>query len=479
VEETKRDGTVKAPVYLPGERVRARWMRLDTAQILKRFFFCERSLLVSMAAWLPSIGPLDIKTELPRFIWQNAQTADALRDRVFELRYPSQLMEEGEDAALIALCDAVRNAPSAAAFLSAAGEVLLPALRDAYRAYLELSDPIADGPTHRFLSLALAEKEEQVLAVRSWSESERARDAAALAWTQSLAGRLAALGGIGLEAAPQSAPPATDTASETRYQIPDVPARDAHFWQCRFYWPDIVDASFPYGEGISLQLRAAVSHLNEVWAVETGGIILSAFADELPWEWIANAARWTYDEARHCRMGYDRLVAWGFEPAEIPLGTYIYDSVAGQDPIYRLGMLFFFETKNIKNKPRRVDLFRAYGDSISEHDMGFDWADETIHAGYGKRWLMALLQARGRDPGSYTKVRDHCRALVEACIDTATSEEIASIKQVVHCLIAKAQDDGSGRGCPDREGDPKPGLATDTPAWSLWYEAKTRHHGDR
>jgi len=81
------------PVYLPGEQARARWMRLDTAQILKRFFFCERPLLVSMAAWIPSIGPLEIKTELPRFLWQNAQTADALRGRVFELRYPSQLME--------------------------------------------------------------------------------------------------------------------------------------------------------------------------------------------------------------------------------------------------------------------------------------------------------------------------------------------------------------------------------------------------
>ncbi len=57
-------------VYLPGERARARWMRLDTAQILKRFFFCERSLLIGMAARLPAIASLDIKIELPHFIWQ-------------------------------------------------------------------------------------------------------------------------------------------------------------------------------------------------------------------------------------------------------------------------------------------------------------------------------------------------------------------------------------------------------------------------
>ena len=55
---------------------------------------------------------------------------------------------------------------------------------------------------------------------------------------------------------------------------------------------------------MQLQLRSAISHLNEVWAIENGGVMLSAFADILPWEWIHNAARWTYDESRHCRMGY-------------------------------------------------------------------------------------------------------------------------------------------------------------------------------
>src|ERR1700734_2545948 len=98
-------------IYLPGERTRARWMRLETAQILKRFFFCERALLVGMAAWIPSIRSLEIKMELPHLLWQNAQTADALRKRVFELRYPSRLMEADQETALISLCKAVKDAP--------------------------------------------------------------------------------------------------------------------------------------------------------------------------------------------------------------------------------------------------------------------------------------------------------------------------------------------------------------------------------
>lgn len=430
-----------ASLYLMSEQARGRWMRLDTVQILKRFYFCERSLLVSESAWLPLIPSIEIKTELPRFVWQDAQTAHALRERVFELRFPSRAMEEeGPDAGLTAVFSGVRQAPSAAAFLMSIAKVLLPALRDAYRAYLEVSDPIADGPTHRFLSLALNEKEEQVNTVTKWAESTLAEAPelrrTATEWTQSISERLAGLGGVGI-GPPSPTLNALPLSGSRPYEIPDRPVRDPRFWRCRFYWPDIVDPSFPYGEGIGLQLRSAVSHVNEVWAVETAGVILSAFAEVLPWEWIHDSARWTFDEARHCRMGYERLLAWGVDPSEIPLGTYIYESAAGQDPIYRLGMLFFFETKNIRHKPERARRFHEYGDKLSEHDMDFDWADETIHAGYGKHWLRQLLAVRGRDPSDYEQIRERCRELVADFVLSATPDEISAIKRVANALISK------------------------------------------
>jgi uncharacterized ferritin-like protein (DUF455 family) len=421
---------------------RSRWMRLDTAQLLKRFFFCERALLVSMAAWIPEIGPLEVKTGLARFLWQNAETAHALRNRVFELRFPSRLLEEeGTDHALVEVFGAVKNSPSVPGFLSAVGEVLLPALSDAYREYLEASDSIADGPSHRFLSLALAEKAEQLRSFAEWAQAALSQQPELRqeveGWTRTLAAILSDRGGVGVGPSP-----ALNTKNAfpgaKPYVTPNRPARDARFWPCRFYWPDVVDPNFPYGEGMQLQLRSAISHVNEVWAIEAGGVILNAFADVLPWEWIYNAARWTYDESRHCRMGYERLMSWGFQCAEIPLGTYIYDSASGQDPIYRLGMLYFFETKNIRHKLVRAQKFHDYGDALSEHDMDFDWADETIHAGYGKRWLKELLRARGEDPGAHDAVRERCGTLVSDCVGTATAEEIADIKRIAGALMEKA-----------------------------------------
>ncbi len=418
-------------------------MRLGTARILKRFHFCERSLVLSASAWLPHLTPLEIKTTLPLLSWQNAETTQALRERVFELRYPSRLMEaEGADAPLVRVFDQLRGAPSPAAFLLALGNTLLPALRDAYREFLCCSDPLADAPTHRFLALALTEKERQVETLSRWAEEEMAchpaQRAVAQSWNRELAGQLAVLGGVGTD----HAPPEVDIEElpgSQRLEIPAKPARDPRYWPCRYYWPDNVDPAFPYGEGIRLQLRSAVSHLNEVWAIENAGIILDAFSSLLPWEWIREAARWTYDESRHCRMGRDRLAAWGLDPGEIPLGTYIYESATGEDPIYRLGMLFFFETKNIGRKPERIAAFKQLGDAASEHDMDFDWADETIHASYGIRWLEAVLKARGADPAQSGQVRERCGELVAAMVRQATPEEIASLRARAGALIAKAE----------------------------------------
>ena len=107
-------------------------------------------------------------------------------------------------------------------------------------------------------------------------------------------------------------------------------------------------------------------------------------------------------------MGYERLKTWGYPPQEIPLGSYIYDSARGQDPVIRLGMLHYFETKNIGKKTKRAEAFATYDDKLSQHDMDFDWADETIHAAYGHRWLDALRALRPDAVPDIDTIRQQC-----------------------------------------------------------------------
>jgi hypothetical protein len=432
-----------ADQYLPGQHERAKLMRYDTAVILKRFFFCEQSLIITQAGWLAGIAPLDVKTTLPRMMWEDAMTADAQRNRVFELRYPSRLMEIGEEEPLLRLIDEARNAPSALALYQSLVEVFKPALLKAYRDYLSLADVIGDGPSIRFMDLAAREKEQQINDLRAMlplmQQAEPQAQAEADAWVGELKRRLDAMGGIGLDPVEAKGGEPLALPGRKPFALAQVPARDSRFIQLRYYWPDVVDPDFPYGDGLRLQLRSAVSHLNEVWAVETGGALLNAFADQLGWEFVHDAARWTYDEARHCRMGYERLMAWGYEPGELPLGTYIYDAAYEQDPIYRLGMLFFFETKNIRRKPERIKAFTDYADDVSRHDMDFDWADETIHASYGNTWLSKLLELRGADSRDPHVIRERCGQLVDAVVQDAREEEREQIRQIANAIIAKAE----------------------------------------
>jgi uncharacterized ferritin-like protein (DUF455 family) len=429
-------------MYLIGEQSRAKWMRVDTAEILKRFFFLERSIIISQAGWLAGIASLDIKTELPYFFWQDALTANALRERVFELHYPSRLMEVSDDQPLIAVFDEVIHAPSAEAFILGLARVIKPAMLSVYQEYLSRADALADGPTLRFVKAAIVDKSEQIAVLNRFAQQMLFRNPGvapeAEAWVSSISQALNNTGGISLEKPVRTESP-LEIKGRKEYQLAELPARDDRFQLCRYYWPNIIDPDFPYGEGIQLQLRSAVSHFNEVWAVESGGAILTAFAKELPWEFIFDAARWTYDEARHTRMGYARLAAWGFEPQELPLGSYIYDSAKGQDPVIRLGMLHYFETKNIGKKTKRAQAFSSFEDKLSQHDMEFDWADETIHAHYGRRWLTELSKTQ---PGRVTTIEElnqKCDQLVANEVRKATEADLEIILRIANNMIQKAE----------------------------------------
>jgi uncharacterized ferritin-like protein (DUF455 family) len=353
--------------------------RLDTAQTLTRLFYRERAVTLACGGWIPRVPRLESKAELGRTAWQSALAADAMRERVFELRYPSRFIEEQVEEIGLGGPDELR--------------ALVARLRDDYRAYLDEGDELADGPSLRIVEPAHEDKQ---------------RQARALADLEDLAG--------------------------------EDPARDERYFLSSFYWPDVLDPSYPYGEGVALQVRSAVSHVNEVWAVETAGLILHDLSPELGWEFTRDAARWLYDETRHMLMGARRLQAWGFEPAQIPLGGYIYEACAGQDPIYRLGMLGYFETKNIGHKRERAEAFHAMGDSTSEGDMEFDWADETLHAEYGRRWLRRLLQVRGEDPKSWPTVLERCEQLVQERVARATPEQLERIRACADALVAAANE---------------------------------------
>jgi hypothetical protein len=423
---------------LPVEPRAARLLRLDAARVLKRLFHLERALVVAAAAWVPDVARLESKAALARAAWESALTAQALRDRVFELRYPDRSLDPGPDRSVVPIFEAALHAPSGAALAHALATVLLPAQRASYAAYLEASDDVADGPSQRFLNLAVADKDRQQRVLREVAETElrlhpEAR-AAAEQWSDDIGSRLRqAARSDGHDVARGNIPPGRP------YQLRQDPARDERYFSCSFYWPDNFDPNYAYGDGFRLQLRAAVSHLNEVWAVETAAAILVGLGDDLGWKFVYDAVRWLYDESRHMLMGKQRLEWWGFDPSSIPLGAYIYEACNGQEALYRLGMLAHFETKNIGKKRERAATFEVLGDAASARDMDFDWADEAIHAGYGRKWMRAALDAGGYNALAWSDVTKRCEDLVAARVAAATEGEKRALRRCADALITAAR----------------------------------------
>jgi hypothetical protein len=388
--------------------------RVDTAQVLTRFHFISRAIALACGGWIAATPKLETKAALARAAWQHVLAGDSFRERVFELRYPNRFLEEGADAPLIRVVEAGIDASDADAFLAGLAGALLPDYAKRLTAFLAQTDELDDGPTVRIVRQALADVDEQRAALDPGPGSD----------TDSWPGHV------------RQALETLEPLTGTPFRLAEQPARDDAYFPSSFYWPDAIVPGYPYGDGVALQIRSAVSHLNEVWAVDTAGAILHGLAPELGWEWIRDAGRWTYDEARHMLMGKRRLESWGFPAHTIPLGAYIYEACAGQDPLYRLGMLGYFETKNIGRKRERAAAFHVMGDTTSEIDMEFDWADETLHAEYGRRWLKDLLERRGEDPESWPAVLERCEQLVAARIEQATDEERERIAAAAEALVA-------------------------------------------
>jgi hypothetical protein len=72
--------------------------------------------------------------------------------------------------------------------------------------------------------------------------------------------------------------------------------------------------------------------------------------------------------------------------------------------------------------------------------MEFDWADETLHAEYGRRWLRELLERRGEDPEGWPGVLDRCEQLVAARLAAATDRDREAIVTCAERLLARATD---------------------------------------
>ena len=388
--------------------------RVDTAQVLTRFHYLSRAIALACGGWIAATPKLETKAALARVAWQHTLAGDTFRERVFELRYPTRFLEEGSDAPLIRVYEAAIDAPGPDEFLGGLAHSLLPEYAVRLGSFLAQTDELDDGPTVRIVQQALRDVEEQAVLLGHAPGSDP--------WTVELRRGLETL-----------EPPAG-----TPFRLAEEPARDDAYFSSSFYWPDAIVPGYPYGEGVALQVRSAVSHLNEVWAVDTAGAILHGLAPELGWEWIRDAGRWTYDEARHMLMGKRRLEAWGLGPPRSrsartstrPAPARIRSTASGCSATSRRRTSAASESAPPPSTRWATRRARPTWSST-----GPTRPSTPSTAAAGSRTFLAQ---RGEDPESWPAVLERCEQLVAERVARATPEDRARITAAADALVAEA-----------------------------------------
>lgn len=436
-----------ARMKMQSSNARATFMVSDAARILKRFYFLQRECVLAQAGWMPGTLHWETKLLWPEFLWQDALISAELRERILELRYPERRIETDDEAELLGLWrDFLRNAPGDLAFATAMSSAFKPFLREAYSQYLTSADQIDDAPTVRILRQALEDIDEQAARLEaaggSWGEVYSAQEIRmAGEWAEAIRQALAAMGGDSLLQQEQPVIPAmeSDQLGGNPFEISRLGRRDPRFAYSRIPWPDSLDPARGAGTGFELQVRQAQAHLNEVWAAEMAAAVIFDLAEEGPAEFLKDAARWCFDEVRHCRMGYTRFLEWGFTKPEMPMGSFSYDAGATVDDLTRLGIIFYFETAYIHTKSERTKSFSEFGDRTSSHDMDFDWADELIHTYYGKKWLEYFMEKRGL-MAKPQDIKKRAEDSVKKIRAAATEADRKRVEEIYQATMSRARE---------------------------------------
>ncbi len=360
-------------------------------RLLNRYRFVEHEIMRLLAGWLPRVETFELKCELGRALWENAQHVNAFYLRLREIQSPA--FQKPTDDALVTLVGELPHAPDEYALALALYRVVTPSLIQALENHEQATFPNSDQPSVHVIRHALLDLRAQLDRIepllRQAGRAGRVR-AAAHTWEQYVRRLLAASGGIsGLETKRPARP--APPKCRTEFKLPREAERDDRFTN------RAEDLEPMPGEADHHEhtIEEFERYSTEMLAAETVGVVLYAVPG-MPWEFQLDTARHLYDEVRHCLMGYEWMRGHGMDPFQSPQYLHIFKWRSQFPPLMQYAMLTMGnEVHAFPYRHRRVEAHRKSGDTLSEQFVRYDIADETQHVRFGNRWLPELLKHVG------------------------------------------------------------------------------------
>ena len=344
-----------------------------------------------LAGWLPRVATFELKCEIGRAIWEEAQHVNAFYLRLREIQSPA--FQKPADPALITVMDEVLHAPDEFALAITLFRVVTPSLIRALEAHETATFPNSDQPSVHVIKHALLDLRAQVARVEPLlAQAERAGkiSAAARTWEKYIKALLAAAGGVG-EQEPRTATPPKPPSVRVEFKTPREAERDERFTN-RAADLQAMPGEDDYQEHTVEEFER---YSTEMLAAETVALVMFSVED-MPWEFQFDTARHLYDEVRHCLMGYEWMRGHKMDPFQSPQYLHIFKWRSQFPPVMQYCMLTMGnEVHAFPYRHRRVEAHQKSGDQLSEQFVRYDIADETQHVRFGKRWLPELLKHVG------------------------------------------------------------------------------------
>lgn len=367
------------------------------ARQLQRFRFIHERLMFIGAGQLPSRHDWDVKTAIGRHIYEDAEAADQLRSRISHLRTPLSAVGQEPDPALGLLMDELLHARSDCEWLAGVYKVIRPALIEAYRNHIQRTQQIVDQPTIRIMRVLLLDLEEQVawghamiaqLKLESvWEEEEAA------AFCNVLKQCLDAAGGLNHQEGKRNTELPERVRSFEAYQLPKKSQRDIRR----------TGETVLYRTSMGMQLNdPAKERLVDMMRVRqeemTAAELLAAVLwsqKGMPWAFYINLARHLWDEVRHALFGQAALEAEGYNWRARPQYTADYDVNIQKIPSAQYAWLSIGIEEGAMKRPGKVGEYEFCRDEAKHPLMtqfqDYDWADEVVHANFGRTWTPELF----------------------------------------------------------------------------------------
>lgn len=372
---------------------------------LQEWEYLEKTFHRLLCAWGRHFAEWPDKVELFRHLWDQAECVRRIRERLQQFPGTATNCDAPVSALLESFGDTVLHAPSFEDAIDGIYQLYLNALATSYVRYAEIAHPVHDAPTLAMIAENVRVKEQFRLWLRGYRRRKphhtdtayRKRAEAALA----ACGHLVEPLEVGEDAAQPiglrlefSLPARAAHPSGTEPKADLMPYLEADFSESiearRLFWC----------YGYMLEMNLAEDQLLWLWS-----------AHDMPWEFLQDVTRHTWDESRHGDSGHSRLLDFGIRLQEIGYPYYQssldeqgdWSKAQGKaalmstkelyEQVFFIGMVA--ETGHFHVKHEAYEDFKSGGDLESAEMVLFDIIDETSHVQYAHRWLPQLAKRAG------------------------------------------------------------------------------------